>query len=128
LTTYTQPARAPSAIQDHKLPFVIGASAIGTVIEWYDFYLYAVLAVFLAPVFFPGDPTSQTLSALATFGAGFAVRPFGAVVFGRIGHTLPHAPQLFASFVVSTHAPEHDVRPVAHAHTPPVQTIPAPHA
>jgi MFS family permease len=70
---------------DYKLPFVIGASAIGTVIEWYDFYLYAVLATFLAPVFFPGDPTAQVLSALATFGAGFAVRPFGAIVFGRIG-------------------------------------------
>ena len=70
---------------DYKIPFVIGASAIGTVIEWYDFYLYAVLATFLAPVFFPGDPTAQTLSALATFGAGFAVRPFGAIVFGRIG-------------------------------------------
>jgi MFS family permease len=69
----------------YKLPFVIGASAIGTVIEWYDFYLYAVLATFLAPIFFPGDPTAQILSALATFGAGFAVRPFGAIVFGRIG-------------------------------------------
>ena len=56
---------------------MIGASAIGTVIEWYDFYLYAVLATFLAPIFFPGDPTAQVLSALATFGAGFAVRPFG---------------------------------------------------
>jgi MFS family permease len=71
--------------RDYKIPFVIGASAIGTVIEWYDFYLYAVLATFLAPVFFPGDPTAQVLSALATFGAGFAVRPFGAIVFGRIG-------------------------------------------
>ena len=70
---------------EDRIPFVIGASAIGTVIEWYDFYLYAVLATFLAPVFFPGDPTAQILSALATFGAGFAVRPFGAVVFGRIG-------------------------------------------
>ena len=71
---------------EYKIPFVIGASAAGTVIEWYDFYLYAVLATFLAPVFFPGEnPTAQTLSALATFGAGFAVRPFGAVVFGRIG-------------------------------------------
>jgi MFS family permease len=70
---------------DYKLPFVIGASAIGTVIEWYDFYLYAVLATFLAPIFFPGDPTAQVLSALATFGAGFAVRPFGAIVFGHIG-------------------------------------------
>jgi MFS family permease len=84
-TNVTSTATQGSAVRDYKIPFVIGASAIGTVIEWYDFYLYAVLAVFLAPVFFPGDPTSQTLSALATFGAGFAVRPFGAVVFGRIG-------------------------------------------
>ena len=79
------PASAAPTTTDYKLPFVIGASAIGTVIEWYDFYLYAVLATFLAPVFFPGDPTAQVLSALATFGAGFAVRPFGAIVFGRIG-------------------------------------------
>ena len=78
-------ATAPARTYDYKLPFVIGASAIGTVIEWYDFYLYAVLATFLAPIFFPGDPTAQVLSALATFGAGFAVRPFGAIVFGRIG-------------------------------------------
>jgi MFS family permease len=85
LTTYSAPAATASGTYQYKIPFVIGASAIGTVIEWYDFYLYAVLATFLAPVFFPGDPTSQTLSALATFGAGFAVRPFGAVVFGRIG-------------------------------------------
>ncbi|MEO6577513.1 MAG: MFS transporter [Candidatus Limnocylindria bacterium] len=78
-------AVSPARTYDYKIPFVIGASAIGTVIEWYDFYLYAVLATFLAPVFFPGDPTAQVLSALATFGAGFAVRPFGAIVFGRIG-------------------------------------------
>lgn len=78
-------AVSPAREYNYKLPFVIGASAIGTVIEWYDFYLYAVLATFLAPVFFPGDPTAQVLSALATFGAGFAVRPFGAIVFGRIG-------------------------------------------
>jgi MFS family permease len=82
--TASQAVAAPSRFED-RIPFVIGASAIGTVIEWYDFYLYAVLATFLAPVFFPGDPTAQLLSALATFGAGFAVRPFGAVVFGRIG-------------------------------------------
>ena len=84
MTTSSQTASDTRAY-DYKIPFVIGASAIGTVIEWYDFYLYAVLAVFLAPIFFPGDPTAQLLSALATFGAGFAVRPFGAIVFGRIG-------------------------------------------
>jgi MFS family permease len=71
---------------DYKLPFVIGASAAGTTIEWYDFYLYGVLAVFFAQHFFPpGNEVAALLSALATFGAGFAVRPFGAVIFGRIG-------------------------------------------
>jgi MFS family permease len=71
---------------DYKLPFVIGASAAGTIIEWYDFYLYGVLAAFFSTQFFPkGDATAALLASLATFGAGFAVRPFGAAVFGRIG-------------------------------------------
>jgi MFS family permease len=70
----------------YKLPFVIGASAAGTVIEWYDFYLYGVLAAFFATQFFPpGNEVAALLSSLATFGAGFAVRPFGAAFFGRIG-------------------------------------------
>ncbi len=70
----------------YKLPFVIGASAAGTVIEWYDFYLYGVLAAFFATQFFPpGNEVTALLSSLATFGAGFAVRPFGAAFFGRIG-------------------------------------------
>jgi MFS family permease len=65
---------------------VIGASAAGTIIEWYDFYLYGVLAAFFSTQFFPkGDATAALLASLATFGAGFAVRPFGAAVFGRIG-------------------------------------------
>jgi MFS family permease len=71
---------------DYKIPFVIAASSVGTIIEWYDFYLYAVLTAFLAPRFFPSDnPTTSLLAGFATFGAGFAVRPFGAVVFGHIG-------------------------------------------
>ena len=62
---------------------------MGTVIEWYDFYLYATLTPFLAPIFFPpGDATGQLLSAFAVYGAGFAVRPFGAIVFGRIGDVI----------------------------------------
>ncbi len=70
----------------YKLPFVISASAAGTIIEWYDFYLYGVLAAFFSTQFFPpGNPTTALLASLATFGAGFAVRPFGAAVFGRIG-------------------------------------------
>lgn len=65
---------------------VITASSVGTVFEWYDFYLYATLAPFFAALFFPkGNETAALLSAFATYAAGFLVRPFGALVFGRIG-------------------------------------------
>jgi MFS family permease len=65
---------------------VIFASSLGTVFEWYDFYLYATLAPFFAFLFFPkGNETAALLSAFATYAAGFLVRPFGALVFGRIG-------------------------------------------
>src|SRR6188508_1074042 len=65
---------------------VIFASSLGTVFEWYDFYLYAVLAPFFAALFFPkGNDTAALLSAFATYAAGFLVRPFGALFFGRIG-------------------------------------------
>jgi MFS family permease len=65
---------------------VIVASALGTLFEWYDFYLYGSLAVFFGKKFFPvGNDTAQLLASLATFGAGFGVRPLGAVVFGHIG-------------------------------------------
>jgi MFS family permease len=65
---------------------VIFASSLGTVFEWYDFYLYATLAPFFAALFFPkGNETAALLSAFATYAAGFLVRPFGAIVFGRIG-------------------------------------------
>jgi MFS family permease len=65
---------------------VIIASSVGTVFEWYDFYLYATLAPFFAALFFPkGNETAALLSAFATYAAGFLVRPFGALVFGRIG-------------------------------------------
>ena len=65
---------------------VIFASSLGTVFEWYDFYLYATLAPFFATLFFPpGNDTAALLSAFATYAAGFLVRPFGAIFFGRIG-------------------------------------------
>jgi len=65
---------------------VILASSLGTVFEWYDFYLYATLAVFFGELFFPkGNDRAALLASLATFGAGFGVRPLGALVFGRIG-------------------------------------------
>lgn len=65
---------------------VISASSVGTLIEWYDFYLFGSLAVVLSTKFFPADnPTAAFLSTLATFAAGFVVRPFGALFFGRLG-------------------------------------------
>ena len=85
-TTAAQVPAGQTEVYRYKLPFVIAASAAGTVIEWYDFYLYGVLAAFFATQFFPpGNDVAALLSSLATFGAGFAVRPFGAAVFGRIG-------------------------------------------
>ncbi|OGG55207.1 MAG: MFS transporter [Candidatus Handelsmanbacteria bacterium RIFCSPLOWO2_12_FULL_64_10] len=70
----------------YRIGHVIAASSVGTMIEWYDFYLYGTLAVFFSTLFYPpGHPTAAFLASLATFGAGFAVRPFGAVFFGRIG-------------------------------------------
>jgi MFS family permease len=65
---------------------VILASSVGTIFEWYDFYLYATLAPFFAALFFPpGNDTAALLSAFATYAAGFLIRPFGAVIFGRVG-------------------------------------------
>jgi MFS family permease len=70
--------------QSEKL--VIAASSIGTVFEWYDFYLYGLLATILSAQFFSGvNETTGFIFALAAFAAGFAVRPFGAILFGRIG-------------------------------------------
>ncbi len=64
---------------------VIFASSLGTVFEWYDFYLYGSLAPIIAKQFFVGDPTTSFIFALLAFAAGFIVRPFGALVFGRLG-------------------------------------------
>ena len=84
-TTLTQTSvRGAGMTGEEK--FVIFASSLGTVFEWYDFYLYAVLAPFFAALFFPpGNDTAALLSAFATYAAGFLVRPFGAIIFGRIG-------------------------------------------
>ena len=65
---------------------VIGASSVGTMIEWYDFYIFGSLASILSEKFFPStNPTAAFMATLATFAAGFVVRPFGALVFGRLG-------------------------------------------
>jgi len=65
---------------------IISASSVGTLIEWYDFYIFGSLATVIASQFFPKtNPTAALLSTLGTFAAGFIVRPFGALVFGRLG-------------------------------------------
>src|SRR5690242_2903315 len=70
--------------QDNRL--VIFASSLGTVFEWYDFYIYGTLAAILTKQFFSGvPPTAGFIFTLLAFAAGFAVRPFGALVFGRLG-------------------------------------------
>ncbi|HNP70847.1 MAG TPA: MFS transporter [Kouleothrix sp.] len=75
-----------TAVDTRTIWKVILASALGTMIEWYDFYIFGSLATVIASKFFPAEnATAALLSTLATFGAGFAARPFGALVFGRIG-------------------------------------------
>lgn len=79
-------SRKPSTTSTRSLVSIIGASSVGTLIEWYDFYIFGSLATVLATKFFPeGNPTAAFLSTLATFAAGFVVRPFGALFFGRLG-------------------------------------------
>ena len=79
-------AQAPSHTITNEERKVIFASSLGTVFEWYDFYLYGSLAAIIAKQFFAGtDPNTAFIFALLAFAAGFLVRPFGAIVFGRLG-------------------------------------------
>ena len=98
IVTETVQAKAPIS-KEEKL--VIVASSVGTVFEWYDFYLYATLAPFFAALFFPkGNATAALLSAFATYAAGFLVRPFGALVFGRIGDLIGRKYTFLVTIVV----------------------------
>ena len=82
-TLKTAGTTAPMTSEEKK---VIFASSLGTVFEWYDFYLYGSLALFIGKQFFAAlDPTAQFIASLLAFAAGFIVRPFGALVFGRLG-------------------------------------------
>jgi MFS family permease len=75
-----------TAVRDYKIWQVIGASAAGTMIEWYDFYIFGSLAATISPLFYPsGNQTLALIAYLSTFAVGFVVRPFGAIFFGRIG-------------------------------------------
>ena len=85
MSTMTQAASGSSGLTKNE-KFVILASSLGTMFEWYDFFIYAVLTPFFATLFFPpGNPTWALLGALGAYAAGFIVRPFGAVLFGRLG-------------------------------------------
>ncbi|MGH9899243.1 MAG: MFS transporter [Pyrinomonadaceae bacterium] len=82
----TRKDATPSAIYDYKIWQIIVAAAVGTMIEWYDFYIFGSLAAVLALKFYPpGNDTFAYIAYLATFAVGFVVRPFGALFFGRIG-------------------------------------------
>jgi hypothetical protein len=100
---YSAAADAPAAHDNNQVDSktiwqVITASSVGTVIEWYDFYIFGSLAAIIGPVLFgqSGDLTKSLLGALAIFGAGFVVRPFGAVFFGRTSRALCRATILLA--------------------------------
>jgi MFS family permease len=86
MSSASMPVTSSDQVSNSKIWSVITASSVGTMIEWYDFYIFGTLAVFLAPKFYP--PNNQLfayIAYLATFFVGFAVRPFGALFFGRIG-------------------------------------------
>src|SRR5262249_56011726 len=73
-------------ISSSKIWMVILASSVGTMIEWYDFYIFGSLAFIISPKFYPaGNDTIALIAYLSTFAVGFLVRPFGALFFGRIG-------------------------------------------
>ena len=75
-----------AATQDYQIWKIITASAVGTMIEWYDFYIFGSLALVISPHFYPqGNTTLALIAYLSTFAVGFVVRPFGALFFGRIG-------------------------------------------
>ena len=75
-----------TATAEYGIWRVIMASSVGTMIEWYDFYIFGSLAAILSPKFYPpGNETFAYIAYLATFAVGFLVRPFGALFFGRIG-------------------------------------------
>src|SRR6476469_1872314 len=88
-------------ISKAKIWQVIGASSVGTMIEWYDFYIFGSLAATISPLFYP--PENQTfayIAYLATFAVGFIVRPFGALFFGRIGDLIGRKYTLLVTLLI----------------------------
>lgn len=86
MTDAAAPAQSSPEVSPAKMRLVVAASALGTVFEWYDFFVYGAVASVIAPLFFAGLPDAQAfVFTLLTFAVGFVVRPFGALVFGKIG-------------------------------------------
>src|SRR3982751_5627526 len=86
ITAGRAPATATAGGVDYPIKRIIFASSLGTMIEWYDFYIFGSLAAVMSALLFPGkDPTWDLIKYWALFATGFVVRPFGAIVFGRIG-------------------------------------------
>src|ERR1700739_4780693 len=87
MTVYSETASGSTSTGRLSLPWIIGASSVGTLIEWYDFYLYGVLALFFSKHFFSPElnPTVAFIASLFVFWTGFLVRPFGAILFGHLG-------------------------------------------
>src|SRR5580692_6261660 len=87
MAAVTARAGGPGEVGQANLPWIIGASSVGTLIEWYDFYLYGVLAAFFSKHFFSPAlaPNVAFIASLFVFWTGFLVRPFGAIVFGHLG-------------------------------------------
>src|SRR5215831_1211050 len=87
--------------QEGRMRLVVVAASLGTVFEWYDFFLYGSLAVFFSALFFPpGNETAAFLASLATFGAGFAVRPLGALLFGALGDRIGRKRSFLITMVI----------------------------
>ncbi len=87
MSVSTETAGARPAVGTLGLPWIITASSVGTLIEWYDFYLYGVLALFFSKHFFSPalNPSIAFIASLFVFWTGFLVRPFGAILFGHLG-------------------------------------------
>jgi MFS family permease len=86
MSSVALPVTSSDQVSTSKIWSVILASSVGTMIEWYDFYIFGTLALYLAPKFYPpGNELFAYIAYLATFAVGFMVRPFGALFFGRIG-------------------------------------------
>src|SRR5690349_23664367 len=86
MSSRAQAMGQPGGTHEYSLPVVIAASSVGTMIEWYDFYIFGSLAAVLSLKFYPpANATFAYIAYLATFAVGFVVRPFGALFFGRIG-------------------------------------------